>query len=265
MSERGGWWSPGSARSRRSGWASTGCGTGSGDGARRSAASRASIPTVFKSPDRRRGRRISSPPTTSRSAAPGGSTALASSPSPRPGMALADAELDLAREDPERVGAMMGTALGGVAYGERNYHAFLTEGPRAVDPGAGAHRLRRRGELQHRDRVRLHRPEQHQRDELRVGHDRHRRRLPRHRPGRRRRDDRRRRRGAARAALLRRVRDHPRDVHAQRRPGARQPPVRRGPRRLRDGRGRRGAGAGGAGPRAGARARRSTPRSAGTA
>jgi 3-oxoacyl-[acyl-carrier-protein] synthase II len=29
---------------------------------------------------------------------------------------------------------MMGTALGGVAYGESQYHAFLTEGPRAVDP-----------------------------------------------------------------------------------------------------------------------------------
>jgi 3-oxoacyl-[acyl-carrier-protein] synthase II len=29
---------------------------------------------------------------------------------------------------------MMGTALGGVAHGEKNYHAFLTEGPRAVDP-----------------------------------------------------------------------------------------------------------------------------------
>jgi 3-oxoacyl-[acyl-carrier-protein] synthase II len=50
-------------------------------------------------------------------------------------MALADARLDLAREDPDRVGAMMGTALGGVANGERNYRAFLTEGPRGVDPG----------------------------------------------------------------------------------------------------------------------------------
>jgi 3-oxoacyl-[acyl-carrier-protein] synthase II len=49
-------------------------------------------------------------------------------------MALADAHLDLAREDPDRVGAMMGTALGGVAHGEKNYHAFLTVGPRAVDP-----------------------------------------------------------------------------------------------------------------------------------
>jgi 3-oxoacyl-[acyl-carrier-protein] synthase II len=49
-------------------------------------------------------------------------------------LALADAELDLRRDDPDRVGAMMGTALGGVAHGEQNYHAFLTQGPRAVDP-----------------------------------------------------------------------------------------------------------------------------------
>jgi 3-oxoacyl-[acyl-carrier-protein] synthase II len=38
-------------------------------------------------------------------------------------MALGDAELDLGREDPDRIGAMMGTALGGVAHGERQYHA----------------------------------------------------------------------------------------------------------------------------------------------
>jgi 3-oxoacyl-[acyl-carrier-protein] synthase II len=49
-------------------------------------------------------------------------------------MALGDAELDLHREDPDRVGAMMGTALGGVAHGETQYHNFLTAGPRAVDP-----------------------------------------------------------------------------------------------------------------------------------
>ncbi len=49
-------------------------------------------------------------------------------------MALADATLDLRREDPDRIGAMMGTALGGVAHGERQYHNFLTGGPRAVDP-----------------------------------------------------------------------------------------------------------------------------------
>jgi 3-oxoacyl-[acyl-carrier-protein] synthase II len=49
-------------------------------------------------------------------------------------MALADADLDPAHEDPDRIGAMMGTALGGVAHGERQYHKFLTGGPRAVDP-----------------------------------------------------------------------------------------------------------------------------------
>jgi 3-oxoacyl-[acyl-carrier-protein] synthase II len=49
-------------------------------------------------------------------------------------MALADARLNPAGEDPDRVGAMMGTALGGVAHGEGQYRHFLTGGPRAVDP-----------------------------------------------------------------------------------------------------------------------------------
>jgi 3-oxoacyl-[acyl-carrier-protein] synthase II len=49
-------------------------------------------------------------------------------------MALADASLDLRRENLDRVGAMMGTALGGVAHGEQQYHSFLTQGPRSVDP-----------------------------------------------------------------------------------------------------------------------------------
>jgi 3-oxoacyl-[acyl-carrier-protein] synthase II len=50
-------------------------------------------------------------------------------------LALADAGLDLSREEPERVGAMMGTALGGVSLAEREHTVFLTEGVRAVDPG----------------------------------------------------------------------------------------------------------------------------------
>ncbi|HEU4698329.1 MAG TPA: beta-ketoacyl-ACP synthase II [Gemmatimonadales bacterium] len=50
-------------------------------------------------------------------------------------MALADAGLVLAREDRDRVGAMMGTALGGAGYGEAQHHRFVTGGPRAVDPG----------------------------------------------------------------------------------------------------------------------------------
>jgi 3-oxoacyl-[acyl-carrier-protein] synthase II len=49
-------------------------------------------------------------------------------------MALGDAELRLEREDPDRVGAMMGTALGGVAHGEAQYHNFLRGGVRQVDP-----------------------------------------------------------------------------------------------------------------------------------
>jgi 3-oxoacyl-[acyl-carrier-protein] synthase II len=49
-------------------------------------------------------------------------------------MALSDAGLDPAREDPDRIGATMGTALGGVAHGERQYHNFMLGGPRAVDP-----------------------------------------------------------------------------------------------------------------------------------
>jgi 3-oxoacyl-[acyl-carrier-protein] synthase II len=49
-------------------------------------------------------------------------------------MALADAGIDPRKEDLDRVGAMMGTALGGVAHGEQQYHNFLTQGPRAVDP-----------------------------------------------------------------------------------------------------------------------------------
>ena len=48
-------------------------------------------------------------------------------------MALEDARLDLAREDRERVGAMMGTALGGVGYAEEQLGVFLTQGLKAVD------------------------------------------------------------------------------------------------------------------------------------
>ena len=49
-------------------------------------------------------------------------------------LALADGALDLAREDRDRVGTMLGTALGGVAYAEEQYPHYLREGPRGVDP-----------------------------------------------------------------------------------------------------------------------------------
>jgi 3-oxoacyl-[acyl-carrier-protein] synthase II len=49
-------------------------------------------------------------------------------------LALDDARIDLAAEDRERIGAMMGTALGGCGYAEEQYTNFLTQGVRAVEP-----------------------------------------------------------------------------------------------------------------------------------
>jgi 3-oxoacyl-[acyl-carrier-protein] synthase II len=48
-------------------------------------------------------------------------------------MALADANLDLSKENKERIGANMGTALGGVSYAEGQLGAYLLQGLRAVD------------------------------------------------------------------------------------------------------------------------------------
>jgi 3-oxoacyl-[acyl-carrier-protein] synthase II len=48
-------------------------------------------------------------------------------------MALTDSEIVLEREDRERVGAMMGSALGGVAYAEDQMGKYMTGGLRAVD------------------------------------------------------------------------------------------------------------------------------------
>jgi 3-oxoacyl-[acyl-carrier-protein] synthase II len=49
-------------------------------------------------------------------------------------LALADAELDAAREVGDRVGAMMGSALGGVAFAESQVAGFASDGPRGLDP-----------------------------------------------------------------------------------------------------------------------------------
>ncbi|HMI47917.1 MAG TPA: beta-ketoacyl synthase N-terminal-like domain-containing protein, partial [Gemmatimonadaceae bacterium] len=43
-------------------------------------------------------------------------------------MALADANLDLSKENRERVGANMGTALGGISYAEGQLAVYLTQG-----------------------------------------------------------------------------------------------------------------------------------------
>ncbi len=49
-------------------------------------------------------------------------------------LAADDAQLDLAVEDRERIGAMMGSALGGVAFAEHQVRVAMEEGIRAVDP-----------------------------------------------------------------------------------------------------------------------------------
>src|SRR5215217_4158907 len=48
--------------------------------------------------------------------------------------ALEDAGIDPSAEDPDRVGVLMGSALGGVAYGEGQFTSFLQNGVRGVDP-----------------------------------------------------------------------------------------------------------------------------------
>ena len=50
-------------------------------------------------------------------------------------LALTDAELHTEREDRDRIGAMMGSALGGVAYAEAQVPKYLAEGPRGLDAG----------------------------------------------------------------------------------------------------------------------------------
>jgi 3-oxoacyl-[acyl-carrier-protein] synthase II len=49
-------------------------------------------------------------------------------------LALQDAGLDPSAEDPERAAVMMGSALGGVAYGEVQFTSYVHKGVRGVDP-----------------------------------------------------------------------------------------------------------------------------------
>src|SRR3989475_12821240 len=50
------------------------------------------------------------------------------------GLALADAQISPRQEDPDRVGTMMGSALGGVSFAESQVPRYLAEGPRGLDP-----------------------------------------------------------------------------------------------------------------------------------
>ena len=49
-------------------------------------------------------------------------------------LAIEDAELKLEAEDRERIGSMMGTALGGVGYAEEQFSVFKSEGIKSVSP-----------------------------------------------------------------------------------------------------------------------------------
>lgn len=49
-------------------------------------------------------------------------------------MAAQDARLDVSKEDSTRVGVFIGSALGGVAYGEEQHTAYVKSGVRAVNP-----------------------------------------------------------------------------------------------------------------------------------
>jgi 3-oxoacyl-[acyl-carrier-protein] synthase II len=49
-------------------------------------------------------------------------------------LAIEDSGLDLARENRERIGTMMGSALGGVGYAEEQFGIFLKEGINRVEP-----------------------------------------------------------------------------------------------------------------------------------
>ncbi|HEX4632511.1 MAG TPA: beta-ketoacyl synthase N-terminal-like domain-containing protein, partial [Gemmatimonadales bacterium] len=50
-------------------------------------------------------------------------------------MALADARLNLSREDPDLIGTMMGSALGGVSYAESQVGNYLRDGVKGMDVG----------------------------------------------------------------------------------------------------------------------------------
>ena len=142
-------------------------------------------------------------------------------------LALEDAGIDPSAEDPDRAGVLMGSALGGVAYGEDQFTSYVHKGVRGVDPmlalavfnGAASCNVAiefgftapnstngmscASGAIAIGDAWRA----------IRAGGCGR-------RAGGRRGD-------AAGAAVLRRVRHHPRHVHAQQRSGARLAPLRR--------------------------------------
>ena len=153
--------------------------------------------------------------------------------------AVDDARLEVTPEIADHVGVFIASGIGGFQHDRARAHRADQGRPAphlAVLHSRVHHQPRGRPGL---DPLRRARAEpRHVHRVHRVG-ARDRRGVRDHPPRRRRRHDRRRLRGGDHADGRRRLRRDARAVDAQRRPDARQPPVRQGPRRLRHGRGRR--------------------------
>ena len=121
----------------------------------------------------------------------------------------------------DETGVYIGSALGGLAYAEEQHDRLPRAGIKHVRPLLAISVFGGAATTQRRDRTRHSRTEPFERQLVRGGLGRDRRGLPRDRPWRRAGGARRRCRSPARAADLRRVLDHPRDVDAQRRSVAR--------------------------------------------
>ena len=160
--------------------------------------------------------------------------------------AMDDSGLTVTPEIADRVGVFIASGIGGFTTIEREHRALLEGGPRKISPFFIPSAIINLAAGQVSIRFGAKGPN--------LGHlhgvhglgARHRRCVRDHQARRRRRDDRRRHRGGRLPDGRRRLRRHARAVDAQRRPGARQPAVRQGPRRLRAGRGRGHPGARGA-------------------
>ena len=106
------------------------CGTACGASDRRCAASRASMRRSIAARSPRRS--TSRPPTSSRSVARDVSIASVNSPSRPRDLPSRTRSFDFEAEDRERIGSMMGSALGGVGYAEEQFLVFKNEGIKSV-------------------------------------------------------------------------------------------------------------------------------------
>jgi hypothetical protein len=152
-------------------------------------------------------------------------------------LALEDSEIDLAAEDKERIGAMMGTALGGVGYAEEQCSVFYTGSVKDVDPALALMVFGGASSCNIAIEFGVMGPNSTNAMSCAIGYDRDWRGIPADSRRLCRRDARRWCRGAAVSAVLWCVRADQGDEYAQRRSVHGITTVRQGSRRLCDGRG----------------------------